>query len=72
LIRFHKKKHPEKMGADEVNDWLSHLANNRNLAINTHKTVFLKASPLIKISPVDRAYVTTGKDYGCAQSNLAR
>lgn len=38
FIRYHKRKHPEQMGADEVNAWLSHLANNRHVAINTQKT----------------------------------
>lgn len=38
FIRFHGKRHPESMGAEEVNQWLSHLANNRNVAVNTQKT----------------------------------
>ena len=38
FIRFHNKRHPESMGAEEVNAWLSHLANNRNVAVNTQKT----------------------------------
>ncbi len=38
FIRFHGKRHPESMGAVEVNQWLSHLANNRNVAVNTQKT----------------------------------
>lgn len=38
FIRYHKRKHPEQMGTDEVNAWLSHLANNRHVAINTQKT----------------------------------
>ncbi|SFR63553.1 integron integrase [Marinobacter daqiaonensis] len=38
FILFHNKRHPESMGADEVNAWLSHLANNRNVAVNTQKT----------------------------------
>ncbi|WP_308368647.1 MULTISPECIES: integron integrase [unclassified Microbulbifer] len=38
FIRFHDKRHPETMGAAEVEVWLSHLANNRSVAINTQKT----------------------------------
>lgn len=38
FIRFHKRKHPESMGSEEVDAWLSHLASNRNVAINTQKT----------------------------------
>jgi integron integrase len=38
FIRFHDKRHPESMGAEEVNAWLSHLANSRNVAVNTQKT----------------------------------
>ncbi|MEX0584185.1 MAG: phage integrase N-terminal SAM-like domain-containing protein [Natronospirillum sp.] len=37
-IRFHQKRHPNEMGAPEVDEWLSHLANQRNVAINTQKT----------------------------------
>ncbi|KEF30466.1 Integron integrase [Marinobacter nitratireducens] len=38
FIRFHGARHPETMGAEEVNAWLSHLANNRNVSVNTQKT----------------------------------
>lgn len=38
FIRFHKRKHPEQLGAAEINAWLSYLANNRHVAINTQKT----------------------------------
>lgn len=38
FIRFHGKRHPQTMGADEVNTWLSHLANNRSVSVNTQKT----------------------------------
>ncbi|MEX0604130.1 MAG: phage integrase N-terminal SAM-like domain-containing protein [Marinobacter sp.] len=38
FILFHSKKHPESMGSAEVNQWLSYLANKRNVAINTQKT----------------------------------
>lgn len=38
FIRFHGKRHPESMGAEEINQWLSHLANKRNVAVNTQKT----------------------------------
>lgn len=53
FIHFHQKRHPREMGAPEVDAWLSHLANNRNVAINTQKTalnaiVFLYAQFLGK------------------------
>jgi integron integrase len=38
FIRFHNRKHPETMGAAEVDTWLSYLANQRHVAINTQKT----------------------------------
>ena len=38
FIRFHKRKHPESMGAEDVDAWLNHLASNRNVAINMQKT----------------------------------
>lgn len=37
-IRFHKSNHPENMGAKEVDEFLSHLAVQRNNSINTQKT----------------------------------
>lgn len=38
FIRFHGRKHPEAMGEIEIDAWLSHLAVNRHVAINTQKT----------------------------------
>ncbi|TGG93842.1 hypothetical protein E4656_06505 [Natronospirillum operosum] len=38
FIRFNGRKHPEQMGAAEIDAWLSHLANNRKIAINTQKS----------------------------------
>ena len=37
-IYFHNKRHPNTMGAQEVKSFLSHLANEGNVAINTQKT----------------------------------
>ena len=37
FIRFHNRKHPNTMGADEVVAYLSYLASRRNVAINTQK-----------------------------------
>ncbi|WP_415903535.1 phage integrase N-terminal SAM-like domain-containing protein [Neptuniibacter sp. QD29_5] len=37
FIYFHKKKHPEEMGAEEVKNYLSSMAENRSVAINTQK-----------------------------------
>ncbi|WP_329610901.1 site-specific integrase [Neptunomonas japonica] len=36
-IYFHHYKHPEIMGAEEVKSYLSHMAENRSMAINTQK-----------------------------------
>jgi len=38
FIRFHNRKHPEALGAADVDKWLSYLANQRSVAINTQKT----------------------------------
>lgn len=38
FIRFHGMQHPTRMGADQVVAYLSFLANNRNVAINTQKS----------------------------------
>ncbi len=37
-IRWHNKKHPEKMGQREVSDYLSYLANEANTAPSTQRT----------------------------------
>lgn len=47
VIRFHNKQHPGSLGTNHIEQWLSHLATKRNVAINTQKTalnavVFLK------------------------------
>jgi len=38
FIRFNKMQHPSTMGKYEVNLFLSHLANDRHVAVNTQKT----------------------------------
>lgn len=38
FIRFHGKRHPQTMGREEVDAWLSYLATKRNVAVNTQKT----------------------------------
>ena len=35
FILFHNKRHPNEMGADEINRFLSHLASDRNVAAGT-------------------------------------
>lgn len=37
FIHFHKLKHPEQMHAAEVVSFLSHLANQQKVSINTQK-----------------------------------
>jgi integron integrase len=37
FILFHQKKHPQQMGAEEVKNFLSWLANHRHVAVNTQK-----------------------------------
>jgi integron integrase len=36
-LRFHKLRHPTQMGRLEIEEYLSHLANNRKVAASTHK-----------------------------------
>ncbi|RDL45977.1 site-specific recombinase [Marinomonas piezotolerans] len=38
FIRFHKLKHPNQMGANEVRAFLSFLASEQHVAINTQKS----------------------------------
>jgi integron integrase len=38
FIRFHDRKHPNEMGALEVDAYLSHLVLRRSVSINTQKT----------------------------------
>jgi hypothetical protein len=35
FILFHQKRHPEEMGADEVREFLTYLAAERNVAAST-------------------------------------
>ncbi|WP_226662462.1 integron integrase [Microbulbifer aggregans] len=37
-IRFHNMQRPEKLGAEQIDEWLCHLACNRSVSINTQKT----------------------------------
>ncbi|MGV6808116.1 MAG: integron integrase [bacterium] len=37
FIRFNRMRHPSEMGADEARTFLTHLAVDRNVAINTQK-----------------------------------
>lgn len=37
FIYFHRKQHPNTMGSEEVKDYLSSMAENRSVAINTQK-----------------------------------
>ncbi|ENF8746840.1 phage integrase N-terminal SAM-like domain-containing protein [Vibrio fluvialis] len=37
FINFHHKRDPETMGTEEVAQFLTFLANKRNVAINTQK-----------------------------------
>lgn len=37
FILFHKKQHPQNLGSPEVQQFLSYLANNKHVAINTQK-----------------------------------
>ena len=38
FIRFHNMRHPTDMGREEVRGFLSYLASERNVAVNTQKT----------------------------------
>ena len=38
FIRFHNRQRPEVLGTAHIQEWLSHLANNRRVAVNTQKT----------------------------------
>lgn len=37
FIVFHKKQHPQSLGSSEVQQFLSYLANNQHVALNTQK-----------------------------------
>jgi integron integrase len=40
FILYHKKRHPKEMGADEIRQYLSHLANDGNVAASTQNVAF--------------------------------
>jgi site-specific recombinase XerD len=35
FILFHKKRHPREMGVDEINAFITYLANEKNVAAST-------------------------------------
>lgn len=35
FVLFHNKRHPKELGASDINQFLSHLANNDNVAAST-------------------------------------
>ena len=37
FIRFNQYKHPQELGGTEVKEFLSYLANDRHIAVNTQK-----------------------------------
>jgi len=39
-ILFHKKRHPREMGADEIREYLTHLAVDKNVAASTQNVAF--------------------------------
>jgi len=39
-ILFHSKRHPRDMGADEIREFLIHLAIDRNAAASTQNVAF--------------------------------
>lgn len=39
-ILFHNKKHPKEMGVDEIRDYLTHLAVEKNVAASTQNVAF--------------------------------
>ncbi len=64
-IYFHNKRHPEEMGADEIEQFLDHLSTQGNVAKNTQKTalnalVFLYAKFLgIDLRDLKYQYAST-------------
>ncbi|GAB2889978.1 integron integrase [Microbulbifer echini] len=38
FIRFNRMRHPKELGKAEVNNWLSYLATNRSVSVNTQRT----------------------------------
>jgi hypothetical protein len=40
FILFHDKRHPEEMGAKEIEQFLSHLAVERKIAASTQNVAF--------------------------------
>src|SRR4029077_15848351 len=40
FIVFHRKRHPDQMGEEEIADFLSHLAVNRHVAASTQNQAF--------------------------------
>lgn len=52
---FHGKRHPQSMGAAEVEAFLTHLARDRNVAAATQSPAPARQRPGLRLSPARRA-----------------
>ena len=68
-IYFHKKRHPETMGAEEVKQYLSFLGENRSIAINTQK-VALNALVFLYHKTLNRTLGDLNFRYASKQRHL--
>jgi integron integrase len=39
-VKFHERKHPARLGVDDIRNYLSHLASQRNVAASTQNVAF--------------------------------
>jgi integrase len=69
FIFFHQKRHPESMGAEEVKSFLTSLAVQGNVAINTQKTA-LNALAFLYNQALNRPLGDLGFQYASKPRNL--
>ncbi|QSX31444.1 integron integrase [Shewanella cyperi] len=69
FILFHGKRHPDTMGREEVGQFLTYIANQRNVAINTQKLA-LNALVYLYHKHLHQDLGDLGFRYSCKQRQL--
>jgi hypothetical protein len=66
FILYHKKRHPREMGVDEINTFITYLANEKTVAASTHTVPAVGAGEIRPSAPSSSSIVT------CSRSSSMR
>src|ERR1041384_6160485 len=50
-ILYHHKRHPREMGVDEINDFITHLVNQKTISASTHTAPAVSAGGIKQSAP---------------------